>query len=284
MFKKKFSKVPFYDKNLWKQYLSFIAVLSSFATLMSIFLDIPDSYKMPNAVRFIVVLFLIFILMWYKANNLKKVSLKINQTKVNVLIGDIFKVKENELNVIGFNEYFDTKVDNRIVAESTLHGAFLVRNSDKINEIDAKIQTDEVLNKYRAGTNFQRVAGKQERYKLGSVLETNSYILTAFSKFDKDNKAYLYADDYLEFWMNFWKYIDEVYAGRTINIPLMGAGITRFRDGKPTKQELLETMLWTLRISGFYCTYGIRSINFIIYSGDEEDIDFYHVQHGLSFR
>ena len=43
--------------------------------------------------------------------------------------------------------------------------------------------------------------------------------------------------------MKFWENIDAVYAGRTINIPLVGAGITRFRNGKPTKQQLLETML-----------------------------------------
>ena len=27
------------------------------------------------------------------------------------------------------------------------------------------------------------------------------------------------------FWMRFWKNIDEIYAGRTLNIPLMGAVI-----------------------------------------------------------
>lgn len=84
--------------------------------------------------------------------------------------------------------------------------------------------------------------------------------------------------------MRFWNNIDEVYAGRTINIPLMGAGITRFKNGKPSKQELLEIMLWSLRISGFHNTYADRQINIIIYKTDINDIDFYHIQHNRSFR
>ena len=64
--------------------------------------------------------------------------------------------------------------------------------------------------------------------------------------------------------MNFWNNIDYVYAGRIINIPLMGAGISRFRNGKPTKQQLLKVMLWSLKISGFHNTYGDCCIRFII--------------------
>ena len=84
--------------------------------------------------------------------------------------------------------------------------------------------------------------------------------------------------------MRFWKNIDEIYAGRTINIPLMGAGITRFRQGKPTKQALLEAMLWTMKISGFHNTYADKQINFVIYPADAAEIDFYHIQHNPYFK
>lgn len=85
----------------------------------------------------------------------------------------------------------------------------------------------------------------------------------------------------MHFWMKFWENIDTVYAGRTINIPLMGAGITRFRNGKPTKQQLLETMLWSLKISGFHNTYGDKKIRFIIYEPDAAEINFYSIQHNM---
>ena len=64
----------------------------------------------------------------------------------------------------------------------------------------------------------------------------------------------------------------------------MGAGIARFRDGKPTKQELLEVMLFSLKLSGFHNTYSDKQINIVIYKSDVKDIDFYHIQHNLSLR
>lgn len=147
------------------------------------------------------------------------------------------------------------------------------------------IETDELLNKkgnYREVP--ERAKGRKIKYAIGSVLEFESYVLTAFTKFDEHDKAYLSAEEYTGFWMKFWDNIDAIYAGRTINIPLMGAGITRFRNGKPTKQELLEVMLWTLKISGFHNTYVDKKINIVIYKSDIDELDFYHIQHNRSFR
>ena len=78
--------------------------------------------------------------------------------------------------------------------------------------------------------------------------------------------------------MTFWENIDTLYNSRTLNIPLIGAGQTRFRGTKPKKQELLEIALWTLKESGFRNNYADRSINFVIYNGDAPDIDFYRIQ------
>lgn len=116
------------------------------------------------------------------------------------------------------------------------------------------------------------------------MVEFEGYILTAFTNFDAYNKAFLTADNYMRFLMKFWENIDTIYAGRTINIPLMGAGITRFKNGKPTKQQLLEMTLWSLKISGFRNTYGDKKIRLIIYAPDVAEIDLYHIQHNLNFR
>ena len=153
-----------------------------------------------------------------------------------------------------------------------------------LQELEKIIKEDKILSTFIDEEVPDRKAGKTIRYKMGSVVEFESFILAAFTKFDAENCAYLSARDYICFWMSFWKNISQIYAGRTINIPLMGAGITYFRDGKPLKQELLEIMLWTLKISGFQCTYADKSINFIIYQPDITDIDFYHTQHNHSFQ
>lgn len=224
--------------------------------------------------------------MWHKANNKKTVHLKINQTNVNILIGDILKIEEDAVNVIAANEYFDTFIDNRIVSENSLHGKFLKLKENSISELDKVISEDSTLNSEENIVEEKQVRekGQSRKYKLGSVVEFEGFILSAFTRLDTDNKSYVTGEDYLSYWMHFWNNIDKIFSGRSINIPLVGAGLTRFQNGKPTKQQLLETMLWTLKISGFHCTYTNRSINFIIHEVDVDEIDFYHIQYNANFN
>lgn len=281
-------KVKFNDKILWKQYGSVVAIISSIVTLVSFCFPLQNNCQtIGTAIIFIATLIGIFLLMWLKANKLQEVQLHINSSKVNIKIGDIFL--QDDLKVIGVNNFYDTIADDKIIAKNSLHGKFLnlVENGTVGDSasLENAIASDEILKQFVECKEVKtRKRGRKTRYHLGSILEYHSFILTAFAKFDDQNKACLSAKEYTEFLISFWKNIDTVYAGRTINIPLMGAGITRFSDGKPSKQELLETMLWTLKISGFHITYPQSRINFIIHEDDAEEIDFYHIQHNPNFQ
>lgn len=293
---KKYSKVKLYDKTLWAKYLAVLGVLSSFVTFLSFFVTADDLGISPVIliVLFLILIASIFLFMWLHANTLQTVELIINNTRVTIAQGDIWelikkdpKERKGEISVIAVNDYYDNIVDDRIVAEKSLHGQYIKKllADGKLVQFDRTVASNEILN--RGGNwekNPNRMCGKTVRYSVGSVVEFESYVLAAFTKFDDNNKAYLSAEEYTGFWMRFWENIDEIYAGRTINIPLIGAGITRFRNGKPTKQELLEIMLWTLKISGFHNTYADRKINFVIYPSDAAEIDFYHIQHNRNFR
>lgn len=294
--KNNFSKVKFYDQTLWKNYLVDIGVVSSIVTLISFFLtaqDLECNIRRTAGV-FGCLLFLLFIIKWWKANHYKTVELKINNTKITIGEGNIFELldknpdeRKGEISVIAVNDCYDIIVDDRIIAAKSLHGQYINKliKEGKLEQLNKVIETDEILNKDFNRTEIpERLKGRKVKYSIGSVIEFESYVLAAFTKFDENNKAFLTAEEYTRFWMRFWENIDEIYAGRTINIPLIGAGIARFRNGKPTKQELLEVMLWTLKISGFHNTYGDKQINFVIYNADVEDIDFYHIQHNQSFR
>ena len=297
-YEKNLSKVKVNDRVLWKNYLSILGVVSSAVTLLSFFLTAQNIGDVAAiiiiAVTFVAALIILFIIMWWKANHKRTVTLKINKTKVCVQEGDIFSLldrgvneRAGEVSVVAVNNFYDTIVDNRIIAEKTLHGQYIKRLTadGKLEQLNNVIENDELLNKPENCTEVSnRVKGRKISYSIGSVLEFEGYVLAAFTKFDGDNKAYLSADEYTEFWMKFWENIDGIYAGRTINIPLMGAGITRFKNGKPSKQELLEVMIWTLKISGFHNTYSDKQINIIVYKSDVNDIDFYHTQHNQSFR
>lgn len=295
-FKINFSKVNILDGVLWRNYLSVIGIVSSIVTLISFFgtaqnMEISVIYI---ATIFIAILALIFIYMWWSANQQKYVRLRINNTEIRIREGNIFELLEKkpkdrrgEISIIGVNDYYDTIVDDRIIAKKTLHGQYIERIADagKLEQLEQAIETDEMINKednYVEAT--ERTRGRKRRYSIGSLVEFEAYVLAAFTKFDENNKAFLTSEEYIEFWMRFWNNIDEIYAGRTINIPLMGAGITRFRNSKLSKQELLEIMLWSLKISGFHNTYADKQINIIIYKTEINDIDFYHIQHNRSFR
>lgn len=295
-FKINFSKVYILDGVLWRNYLSVLGIVSSIVTLIS-FLGTAQNMEINViyiVIVFIAILVLIFIYMWWRANQQKYVRLRINNTAIRIQEGNIFELLEmeskdrrGEISIIGVNDYYDTIVDDRIIAKKTLHGQYIeqIINAGKLEQLKQAIETDEMINRegnYAEDT--ERTRGRKRRYSIGSLVEFEAYVLAAFTKFDENNKAFLTAEEYIEFWMRFWNNIDEVYAGRTINIPLMGAGITRFKNGKPSKQELLEIMLWSLRISGFHNTYADKQINIIIYKTDINDIDFYHIQHNRSFR
>ena len=295
-FEDNFSKVKFYDYILWKNYLSVLGIISSIVTLISFF---ATAQSMKINIRcvvtmFIVILILLFMCMWWSANHQKCVRLKINNTKIQIQEGNIFGLldkepenRKDEISVIAVNDYYDTIVDDRIIAKKTLHGQYIDRivQAGKLEKLEHTIETDEILNK--EGNCIEvpdRIRGRKIKYSIGSVVEFESYVLAAFTKFNENNKAYLSAEEYTGFWMRFWENIDEIYAGRTINIPLMGAGIARFRNGKPSKQELLEVMLWSLKISGFHNTYGDKQINIVIYKSDIDDLDFLHIQHNQNFK
>lgn len=293
-YQKNLSKVKFYDATLWKVYGTTVAFFSSVITIVA-FIITPNTRwsKVSCLIGFIIFLVITFGIKWWKANHQNNAILLINNTKVEILTGDIFdqltnpEKHEGEITVIAVNDYYDDIVDDRIISKKSLHGQYInkIKNSGNIDALNETIKTDYVLKQIgNPKENAERKRGKKIKYSLGSLVEFKDYVLTAFTSFDADNKAFLTADDYMHFWMKFWENIDIVYAGRTINIPLIGVGITRFKNGKLTKQQLLETMLWSLKISGFHNTYSDKKIRFIIYALDADEIDFYHIQHNLNFR
>lgn len=74
--------------------------------------------------------------------------LQINNTKVEIIIGDIFdqltnpEKHEGEITVIGVNDYYDDIVDNRIVARESLHGQYInkIKKARKIDALNKKLK------------------------------------------------------------------------------------------------------------------------------------------------
>lgn len=269
-------KVKFFDKSLVKEYLSMLSIVSLIFSFVFIVIDIPDKLKTTVGLLLLGILLCLYIILWIRSNFLSEINLAINNSTVLVKTGDIFK--EEDFKVITFNEYFDTQVDNKIISEKTLNGIYINEKVQNVHELDNLISDDVHLKDRVIEYNDYRSCGKKVKYKLGTIYQHNDFLLTAFTKFDHDNRAYLNMNDYINFLLNFWNEIDIIYNGRSVSIPLLGSGITRFKEYNTiTEQELLELLIWSFKISRIKFAYPSK-VSIIIHESKKDKINFYKLK------
>ncbi|HDR7695926.1 macro domain-containing protein [Bacillus sp. CH_48] len=269
-------KVGFWDKEIKKEFRSKVSVISTVFSLALIWLTIPEEYKKYSGMVFSAGLMILYVFLWFRANRMKEVKLKINNSVVHVKEGDVFR--EVGLKVIPFNEYFDTQVDNKIISKRTLNGMYIERFIRDVGGLNHLIKEDRDLKrKIIKGENNRRFEGNSTKYTLGSIFKNGEYLLLAFSKFDEDNRAYLSMNEYVNCLMNFWNEIDIVHNGESIVIPLLGSGITRFKDYPISEQELLELILWTFKVSRVKFPYS-ENISIVIHATKVDKINFYKLR------
>lgn len=81
--------------------------------------------------------------MWrsgYGQTGSNHININVEGSDVTIKVGDIFQ--QPGLKVIAFNEYFDTQVDNRIIAESSLNGTFIKCHlNGAVENLDSHIES-----------------------------------------------------------------------------------------------------------------------------------------------
>ena len=243
----------FKSLKLWKDSAELGAIiLGIIASVMSIagfsFADIFSNNNWVNRLGLIIASYVIFVFITLIVNvfNVKNgVTVKIRGITVNVKQGDIFKA--DGWKVIPFNEYFDTIVDDKIIAHSTLNGIFITSHVEDIDDLRESIANDD------ESLTLLKRSKKEERwvYPLGRIIAYQDYMLLAFIFFNEQNMAHLSKSDYERCLMSMWKEVSRIYAGRPIFLPLLGSGITRFDDiPEKSNADLLRCMLCTLKTSG----------------------------------
>lgn len=243
------AKVNFFDTRIVKKFSDYTSTISTIFSLLLIFIDIPTENKITLGIIFLFTLSLLYFGIWLKSNNLTEVNLDVEGSIVTVKAGDLFL--QDGFKVIAFNEYFDTQVDDNIISHKSLNGLYIDNHlSGPISDLDQSISNynfdeDEILE-----VNQERKVGKKQKYSLGTIFVNEDYLLTAFSKFDDKNRAFLTMPDYLGFLINFWDKVNRIYAQKSVSVPIFGSGITRIKEHKNISDEdLLKIMLWTFRIS-----------------------------------
>lgn len=266
-------KVKLFDRQIIKWFYGLLSAVSVVTSIIFLFVDIEQKYKTIFGITAIGIFLLIYISIWIYANKRNSILLTINKSSVEVKFGDLFS-EESDWKAIAFNEYYDTIVDDIIIAQSTLNGMYINKYFDnKVDKLDRIIASDPHLSMKAVSQNLQRTRGKKTKYQLGSVCVVGDYLLTALTHFDVDNKAYIDMHEYISFLLAFWDEVDRVYAGKTIAIPVFGSGITRFKKyDMVSDQELLELIIWSFKVSRIKFTYPSK-VKIIVYNGKRDKIN-----------
>lgn len=252
------TKVDLFDRRVFDNFLKITSGISVALSLYVLFFDIPIAHKATCGWIFIGLLGIIYLVIWAWSNNLNIINIDIEGSEVTIKVGDLFS--EVGLKAIAFNEYFDTVVDNKIISESSLNGIFIQKHlGEPISELDRYIKNYSFEKNEKLDINPERKQGKKLHYQIGSICLYKEFLLTAFTKFDDENKAVLTMPEYLEFLINFWDKVNKVYAQKSVSTPVFGSGITRIKGHKTiTDEDLLKIMLWTFRISEMRFKYPAK--------------------------
>ena len=241
----------FCSKSLWLDSFSIaVTIIAGIETLCTIsdfglkdVWDINQWWEKLGVIVFVLVLVWIataIIKLWRTSRTIK---LKFHNTTIVITRGDLFK--SNDWKVIPCNEFFDTQVDDVIIARNSLNGQYIEKYVKDINDLRNTIR-----NAPRVQNMTQRERGGKICHQLGRIIIYDRYMLLAFAHFDENNQATLTHNQYEACLSTMWREISRTYANQPISIPLLGGGITRFENPSlKNDSQLLKCLLCTLRLS-----------------------------------
>ena len=273
-------KVTFFDKRILTKFWGYFSVISGIISFIYLFNFLPATCEKCNlwiGISCVIILIIIYFSIWIYVNKLKNVKIDIDGSNVIIKEGDIFK--EDGYKVIGFNEYFDTQVDNKMISEHSLNGIIIKKIcGNNTEELDKYIVEQSDSEDIVAKNVERRKGGKKIKYKLSSTIVYDEYLLTAFSKFDVENRANLTMPEYIEFLINFWDRVNRIYAQKNVSVPIFGSGITRIKEHKNiTDEDLLKIMLWTFKLSEYRFKYPAK-LTIIIHKDKIDEINLLDVE------
>jgi len=250
-----------------------IGVLSSFVSISWAFFSKtlnPLVNKCPWGYLFIL-LFMASIYALYSNRTKKKIQLKLSEkVKAKVYFGDLFE--SEGILIIPVNEYFDTKVDEKIISSNTIHGKF-VQNFFGGNEAELKRQIKKGLASCEIlESNLERKSGNKNKYPLGTVCEVKNgskiFYLLALTKFNSNHRAEVKNSEYQRVLCDLFSYIEQNSQGRKVSAPLIGAGHSGVTL---SKQKLLEFLLFSIALKDSLTL--INGINIVLHDSIKKDID-----------
>lgn len=160
-----------------------------------------------------------------------------------VQYSDLFKKKKCK-KIISFDECFTTNVGESPsdIKPDSICGQYLLANP---NLDIKKLIADCGLKPIKKKSEYQN----QDRYKSGSIVPNGDYLLMAFAKLNNDGLGEMAYDEYLKCLETLWKEVNKYYGTKSVCLPILGSGRTRFNDVQPSQQELLDIMIESYKLN-----------------------------------
>lgn len=130
-------KVPFFSRRIIKSFGIIATWILTLFSIVAIFVSFEGDGKLWALAVLIAINVVTYILTWAHCNCSKSVTLKIRKTKIIIKEGDLFK--ESGKKIIAFNEYFDTQVDDIVIAKDSLNGLFINNYIKNVDDLDKHI-------------------------------------------------------------------------------------------------------------------------------------------------
>lgn len=248
-------------KYVIKSYLVWFSIILGIASVVFVFiqLDEPNS-KIIALIVLGIVIIVTFIINFLVLKSRDSLCIKINQTNIVIKYDNILENSEflkNTFRVIGVNDYFDTHVGDNVIDENTLHGKYLKKYNESCKDLDERILADRRLQELAYTEDVPgRAYNKIRQYELGSIFldKETKCILVALSHFDENNNARLTTQELVTCYLKMWAEISIVKESHSIALPLLGYSSNIQMDTALSAQEILETLLFTLKLSNLQLT------------------------------
>lgn len=151
--------------------------------------------------------------------------LNASDIRIEIRIADIFSLPTAQ--VISTNTTFDTKVNENLISERSLQGAFTKRYYDKSNHLDtdlaAALKSEAVV-----ATRDSRVGGKRDTYCIGTVAKVapkgKTTYLVAISELNENGVAESSFENVKQALAALWGFVSSKGSYEPLSIPILGTG------------------------------------------------------------
>ena len=181
----------------------------------------------------------------------------------NILDSSIHSIGNRLISiVIPVNRCFDTMVDDKLIAKSSLHGAFITslvaKNSFSPESLNQQIQQSLKDEPYDTLLPADKPRGNLKRFRPGTVVNIEAgdlrYFLLGLSSFNKDLKAITSKEDYTIAIQKLLEYCDSNAQGGGVFLPLIGTGLSRVGV---SKNDALSYLYHTIVLNKEHLSFDI---------------------------